>query len=129
MMGFTALVLAAGLAPSAKAKTSYFISPEVDARSRQICERIVRVGPGEAAFSQCVDSLVGSFRTAGQAIAVQPIRVAGSEEDDGMPYYANSPGMQFYRDQQACTQLGLTARAETNCVMNLSAALEDTAIQ
>ena len=125
-MAFTALLIAAGFAQSAKATTSYFTSPEVDARSRQICEHIVRVGPGEAAFSDCVDSLVGSFRTAGQTIAVQPIRVAGSEEDDGLPYYADSPSMQFYRDQQACTQLGLTARAETNCVMNLAAALEDT---
>ena len=55
----------------------------------------------------------------------QPIRIAGSEEDDGLPYYVNSPSMQFYRDQQACTQLGLTARAETNCVMDLAASLQD----
>ncbi len=125
-VAFAALVIAAGLAPSARATTSYFVNPEVDTRSRQICEHIVRLGPGEAAFAECVDSLAGSFRAAGQTIAAQPIRIAGSEEDDGLPYYADSPSMQFYRDQQACTQLGLTARAETNCVMNLAAALEDT---
>jgi len=56
---------------------------------------------------------------------VEQITVAGSEEDDGLPYYANSIGMRFYRDQRACTQLGLAARAETNCVMNLAAAMED----
>ena len=94
------------------------------ARAHMICERILRIGEGDGAFARCVDSLTSSVQASGQALSLQPIRIPGSEEDDGLPYFANSAGTQFYRDQQACTQLGLTARAETNCVMTLAAVLD-----
>ena len=127
-MGHAAIAISACLVMTviafpAQATTGYPSNP--DARAHQICERIMHVAPGEAAFSECINSLSGALQASGQPIALQPIRIAGSEEDDGLPYYANSVSLRFYRNQPACTQLGLTARAETNCVMNLAAAMED----
>jgi hypothetical protein len=125
VIAISACVVMTVVSPSARATTGYPSGASLEVRTRQICERIMRVAPGEAAFAECIDSLADALHASGQSIALKPITVAGSEEDDGLPYYANSIGMRFYRDQRACTQLGLAARAETNCVMNLAAAMED----
>jgi hypothetical protein len=125
VIAMSACLMMAVVSPQARATTGIPPSASLEMRTRQICERIMRVAPGDAAFAECVDSLADALHASGQPITLKPIIVAGSEEDDGLPYFANSIGMRFYRDQRACTQLGLASRAETNCVMNLTAAMED----
>jgi hypothetical protein len=125
VIALSACLMTAVVSPSAQATTGYPAGASLEVRTRQICESIMHVAPGEGAFAECVDSLADALHASGQSITLKPITVAGSEEDDGLPYYANSIGMRFYRDQRACTQMGLTAKAETNCVMNLSAAMDN----
>ncbi len=92
-------------------------------RVRQICETVLRVSPGEAAFEACVGGLTDSLSVGSRDPAAQPIPIA-DDPDAGRSYYTVTNGTRFHREQLACAQLGFDTTAYTSCVMNLSATLE-----
>lgn len=92
-------------------------------RVRQICETVLRVSPGEAAFEACVGGLMNSLSVGRHDLAARPIPIA-DDPDAGRSYYTVTNGTRFHREQLACAQLGFDATAYTSCVMNLSATLE-----
>jgi hypothetical protein len=98
-------------------------STDQGTRVRHICETVLRVSPGDAAFDACISGLLDSLNVGRHDAAAHPIPIA-DDPDAGRSYYAVSNGARFHREQLVCAQLGFDAGAFTSCVMNLSGTLQ-----
>jgi hypothetical protein len=97
----------------------------------QICERVVRVAPGEAHYNACVAALAESrpARSVSQGDASFGRVVAASDRTDavvgGPSYFYASPRESVRRNRVACAQLGVQPVGPDmeRCVVLLTSAL------
>ena len=121
-LGLTGMALIANPAASMTYNPHSLAAADI-ARVTEVCERVLRVRPGDLHFYSCIDSLSHSLRSDGRSAGGAPM--SAEAPGGAASYYAASSKVAIRREQIACAAVGFEESAPgfTACVADLGESL------